>query len=259
MPASIPISLRIGPLTREIVAEPSCHLFRRAIADRSRPSPGSPANTQAARRPSPELTATFSTVNSQNSRKHVGRIRPTTLSGGRLVPFSIFATRSSVGSVTGRKSVQRVLDEQRLEIVLGVGGESARRGPVETNAFEIFVRKRTGQPFDQFLHERQLGDRISPLDVRAQLRGRSIDYGLRDEGLPRARHAVGKRAGAGEPGEGMGVNYRRLARRFLPAPLSTRRPSGYRCFKARYPISPRRRRQRFWRACRDRPPNFRAA
>jgi hypothetical protein len=53
------------------------------------------------------LTATFSTVNSQNSRKAVGRMRPTISSGAWLVPASIACTRSSVGSTIGRKSVQR--------------------------------------------------------------------------------------------------------------------------------------------------------
>jgi len=54
------------------------------------------------------LTATFSTVYSQDSRKLPARMRPTTLSGGWLVPLSIAATRSSVGSTMGRKSVQRL-------------------------------------------------------------------------------------------------------------------------------------------------------
>ncbi len=95
MPASMPISLRIGPLTTEIVANDVVLLDRAvwplaAIARMTgRYSGRAPAMTA--------LTATFSTVNSQNSRNRVGRIRPTTLSGGRLVPFNILATRSSVG------------------------------------------------------------------------------------------------------------------------------------------------------------------
>src|SRR6266568_6149751 len=52
------------------------------------------------------LTAIFSTVNSQASRKLVGRRRPTTWSGEWLVPESIRATRSSVGRMIGRQSVQ---------------------------------------------------------------------------------------------------------------------------------------------------------
>ncbi len=48
------------------------------------------------------FTATFSTVYSQNSRKEVGRILPTTLSPGWLVPVSLASTRASVGSVIGR-------------------------------------------------------------------------------------------------------------------------------------------------------------
>src|SRR6266446_7218441 len=52
------------------------------------------------------FTATFSTVYSQNSRNEVGRIRPTISSAAWLVPFSIAATRASVGKVIGRQSVQ---------------------------------------------------------------------------------------------------------------------------------------------------------
>ena len=165
MPASMPISFRIGPLTTEIVANDVVLLDRAvcplaAIARITGKYSGrAPAITA--------LTATFSTVNSQNSRKRVGRIRPTTLSRGKLVPLSIFATRSSVGSVTGRKSVQWFSMNKRLEIVLRVGSEQPRRGPVERNAFEIIVGQRAGQPFDQLLHERPLGDRIGALDVGA--------------------------------------------------------------------------------------------
>src|ERR1700740_3475544 len=52
------------------------------------------------------FTAPFSTVYSQNSRNEVGLIRPTISSGAWLVPFSIAVTRSSVGNVIGRQSVQ---------------------------------------------------------------------------------------------------------------------------------------------------------
>ena len=100
----MPISLRIGPLTTEIVAIDVVLLDRAVMPlDASaritgRYSGRAPAITA--------FTATFSTVNSQNSRKAAGRSRPTTLSGGWLVPLSICATRASVGRTIGRQSVQ---------------------------------------------------------------------------------------------------------------------------------------------------------
>ena len=104
MPELMPISLRIGPLTRLIMAS-DVVLTERAVTPLAacaritgRYSGLAPAITA--------LTATFSTVSSQNSRNEVGRSRPTTLSGGWLVPLSMAATRSSVGRMTGRKSVQ---------------------------------------------------------------------------------------------------------------------------------------------------------
>ena len=96
----MPISRRIGPLTTEMVANEVVLLDRAvwplAASARmtGRYSGRAPAMTA--------LTATFSTVSSQNSRKRAGRIRPTTLSGGWRVPLSIFSTRSCVGSTTGR-------------------------------------------------------------------------------------------------------------------------------------------------------------
>ena len=105
MPEFMPISLRIGPLTMATVANEVVELDRAvmppAIIARitGRYSGLAPAITA--------LTATFSTVNPQNSRKAVGRMRPTTSSGAWLVPASIACTRSSVGSTIGRKSVQR--------------------------------------------------------------------------------------------------------------------------------------------------------
>ena len=104
MPEFIPISLRIGPLTTAIVAN-ELVLLDRALM----PLAASARITGKSCGRAPAMTAftaTFSTVNSQNSRNAVGRSRPTTLSGGWLVPLSIASTRASVGSVIGRKSVQ---------------------------------------------------------------------------------------------------------------------------------------------------------
>ena len=123
MPASMPISLRIGPLTTEIVANDVVLLDRAvwplaAIARITGKYSGrAPAITA--------LTATFSTVNSQNSRKRVGRIRPTTLSGGRLVPLQ-HPRDAFLGRQCDRQEIRpAILDEQRLEIVLGVGRTAA--------------------------------------------------------------------------------------------------------------------------------------
>ena len=104
MPAFIPISFLIGPLTTAGAAHDVVLLWRAVmpLAASARMTGRywgfAPAMTA--------LTATFSTVYSQNSRKRVGRIRPTISSGLRRVPFSIAATRSSVGSTIGRWSVQ---------------------------------------------------------------------------------------------------------------------------------------------------------
>src|SRR5436190_5766974 len=105
IPEFIPISLRIGPLTTEKIANDVVELDRAetplaAIARiTGRYSGFAPAITA--------FTATFSTVNSHHSRYEVGRSRPTTSSGLRLVAASIASTRSSVGSTTGMKSVHR--------------------------------------------------------------------------------------------------------------------------------------------------------
>ncbi|GEM_PF-4007168 len=95
----MPTSLRIGPLTTAIVAIELVELPRAltplAAAARitGRYSGLAPAITA--------LTATFSTVYCQYSRKSVGRMWPTISSGLRCVPLSIAATRSSVGSTIG--------------------------------------------------------------------------------------------------------------------------------------------------------------
>ena len=79
MPSPMPISLRIGPLMSEIIANEFVLLERDvwpvAASARmtGRYSGRAPAMTA--------LTATFSTVNSQNSRKNVGLSLPTTSSG----------------------------------------------------------------------------------------------------------------------------------------------------------------------------------
>ena len=104
MPTFMPISVRMGPLTtaRFAIEVVLLDLAELPVAAKARItgkySGLAPAITA--------FTATFSTVYSQYSRNSVGRMRPTTSSGLRCVPLSIAATRSSVGSSIGRKSVQ---------------------------------------------------------------------------------------------------------------------------------------------------------
>ena len=100
MPLFMPSSLRIGPLTTAIVAN-ELVLLDRAVM----PLAASARITGKSCGLAPAITAftaTFSTVNSQNSRKAVGRRRPTIVSGGWLVPLSIASTRASVGRMIGR-------------------------------------------------------------------------------------------------------------------------------------------------------------
>jgi hypothetical protein len=80
MPSCIEISLRIGPLTTVIVAKEFVLLD---LAEMPLEASARMTGKYSGRAPAiTALTATFSTVNSQNSRKAVGRSRPTTLSGG---------------------------------------------------------------------------------------------------------------------------------------------------------------------------------
>ena len=143
MPEFMPISLRIGPLTIAMVAKDVVELERPVIPLASaarmtgRYSGRAPAITA--------LTATFSTVNSQNSRNAVGRRRPTTSSRARLVPASIASTRSSVGSTIGRKSVQRSATNSRWRFSSVSASSSARGGAIERQAGEVLVVERLGQ------------------------------------------------------------------------------------------------------------------
>ena len=104
MPQFMPISRRIGPLTTAmlvievVLLDLAVDPLAASARITGKYSGRAPAITA--------FTATFSTVYSQNSRNEVGRIRPTISSGAWLVPFSIAATRASVGSVIGRQSVQ---------------------------------------------------------------------------------------------------------------------------------------------------------
>ena len=146
MPESMPISLRIGPFTTDIVAN-ELVLLERAVCPLAaiaritgKYSGRAPAITA--------LTATFSTVNSQASRNAVGRRRPTTLSGDWLVPVSMRATRSSVGRTTGSMSVQRLRTKSscRFSSVSGSsrrGVERSKLVPFTSSASSARVRPST--------------------------------------------------------------------------------------------------------------------
>ena len=79
------------------------------------------------------LTATFSTVYSHASRVDVGRIWPTTVSGLRLVPANMAATRSSVGRMMGSMSVQ--LFSTNRPCRLSSVSWSTKRGVARSNAW----------------------------------------------------------------------------------------------------------------------------
>src|SRR5687767_10835256 len=100
MPAFMPISWRTGPLTTVIVA-PLLDVLWRAVTHVA-PSARMTGKYSGRAPAITAFTATFSTVYSHASRKCVGRMRPTTSFGFRLVARSIAATRSSVGSTIGR-------------------------------------------------------------------------------------------------------------------------------------------------------------
>src|SRR6266446_5335641 len=106
VPAFMPSSWRIGPLTTAMAAA-ELVVLPRALA----PLAASARMTGKYSGLAPAitaLTATFSTVYSQYSRKWVDRMCPTTSSGLWLVWPSMAATRSSVGRMIGNWSVQRL-------------------------------------------------------------------------------------------------------------------------------------------------------
>ena len=152
------------------------------------------------------LTATFSTVSSQNSRKAVGR-----MPADHLVRRMAGALEHRGDALFRRQDDREVvgpvvLEEQLLEIVFGVGRDQARRRALEGQTLQVFLIERLGQPLDHFLHEALLGDRVDALDIAAQLVRRFVDDGLRHIDLPRARHAGGARGRGGEPRKDMGMD-----------------------------------------------------
>ena len=139
------------------------------------------------------LTATFSTVSSQYSRK-AGRPQLADHLVGRMAGALEHRRNPLLGRQDDGEEVGPVVvDEQLLQVVFGIGCEQPWRRPLEGEALQVFVIKRPRQPLDDLLHERPLGNRIDAFDIAAQLLGREIDHRLRNVGLPRARHAGGTR------------------------------------------------------------------
>ena len=141
MPQFMPISWRTGPFTTlrqviDVVLPCRDVVFDAASARMTGKYSGrAPAITA--------LTATFSTVYSQVSRKLPARMRPTTLSGGWLVALSIAATRSSVGSTIGRKSVQRLSRNSWRRLSSVSGGTS--RGVERSNVAPVRSASSSGR------------------------------------------------------------------------------------------------------------------
>ena len=137
----MPSSLRIGPFTSEIVAHDVVLLERaempvEAIASTTGKYSGlAPAMTA--------FTATFSTSNSHASRNAVGRIWPTIFSAACFVPFSISSTRSSVGRMIGRKSVQRFSMNSCRRLSSVSGGKS--RGVERSNVAPLRSSSSSGR------------------------------------------------------------------------------------------------------------------
>src|SRR3954471_6563812 len=104
MPQFMPICVRIGPLTM-LIEDAELEVDERA--DSSADAIARITGRYSGRAPAiTALTATCSTVIDHWPRLAVGCRRPTILSAAWLVPLSIAATRSSVGSTIGRLSVQ---------------------------------------------------------------------------------------------------------------------------------------------------------
>src|SRR6516225_7962745 len=189
MPAFMPISPRIGPLTTTI-AEAELDVLLRAVTCEAasarmtgKYSGLAPAMTA--------FTATFSTVYSHETRNSTGCMRPTISSGLRLVCASIAATRFSVGRTMGSPSVQLFSRNWRCRLS-SVSG-SSRRGVVRSNVV-VMLRGRSciehaGEPGDDLLHDRAAGEGIVAIDVGLEL-GRALAHDrLRHEGALRLRQA----------------------------------------------------------------------
>ena len=93
------------------------------------------------------LTATFSTVYSQASRKCVGRMWPTTSSGLWLVAASIVRDALFGRQHDGQHVGPVVVEEQLVQIGLGLRLDQPRRGPLEDDLLQLVgVRRAASGP-----------------------------------------------------------------------------------------------------------------
>ncbi len=77
-----------------------------------------------------------------------------------------------------------VLHEQVVQVLLGVGLDEARRGSVVLDRPDALAVERCREPLDDLLHDRPPGERVSTVDVGAELGRRLAHHRLRDEHLP---------------------------------------------------------------------------
>src|SRR2546426_1151051 len=78
-----------------------------------------------------------------------------------------------------------VFDEERLQVLPGVGRQQPRRRALEADTLQILLVERPGEALDHFLHEGALRHRIHAFDVGAKLRLGAADHRLRHERLAR--------------------------------------------------------------------------
>ena len=159
----------------------------------------------------------------------------------------------------GQKIGPAIVEKQLAKILFGVRRNQPRRRALERRTGEIGVIERSGQAVDHLLHEGPAGNLIAAFDIGAQFGRRAADHRLRHKSLPQCGDAAQPRGRLGDAGEHMGVHRDARDAVRLPAAMSTRRPSGYRSFKARRREWRRCRRPRSSRAYPDRRPSSRAA
>ena len=204
MPEFMPISLRIGPLTTEIVAK-ELVLLDRALT---------PLAASA------RITGKYSGRAPGHDRVHRHLLHgelPELAKGRRaqpshdLVGWMARAFEHRLDARLGRERDRQeigpaVLLEQPVQALFGVWLEQPRRRALEGLPLQVRFVERTREAVDHLLHEGPLRHGIGAVDVGAQVGGRSIDHRLRHVRLPQARHAHGERGGADESGEDVGVH-----------------------------------------------------
>ena len=183
VPEFMPSCLRIGPFTTimfaiELVELPKEDAWVSVARMVGKYSGFAPAMTA--------IIAAFSTVSSREPNLL------TTSSGLWLVPLSIAATLSSVGSMIGLKSVHSFSLNRRCRLasVSGFSSLGSMTAPGRHSLFLFFVGKRLGKRIDDRLHHRLAAQEIFPLDVALVHRFRLAGDGKGERDIPDG-HAVG--------------------------------------------------------------------